>query len=184
MTSRKIKNYLQVGNKIFVFYNSNNSNKSGYFKTEIVEAISPKYFDDKKRSYCLLSISELLNSLLPESQQYKKVFNSLDHFVKNFEHDNWIIIYIYWELSLIKELGFGFKLNKTSTDDEFLSVNIDNSTYKVPKFIANNELPSKISNKVVSSSLNFTRNLLLNKFYLPNNLSFPKSRLVFENYFN
>ncbi len=156
-TSRKIKNYLQVGNKIFVFYNSNNSNKSGYFKTEIVEAISPKYFDDKKRSYCLLSISELLNSLLPESQQYKKVFNSLDHFVKNFEHDNWIIIYIYWELSLIKELGFGFKLNKTSTDDEFLSVNIDNSTYKVPKFIANNELPSKISNKVVSSSLNFTR---------------------------
>ena len=104
--------------------------------------------------------------------------------MKNFEHDNWIIIYIYWELSLIKELGFGFKLNKTSTDDEFLSVNIDNSTYKVPKFIANNELPSKISNKVVSSSLNFTRNLLLNKFYLPNNLSFPKSRLVFENYFN
>ena len=183
-TSRKVKNYLQVGNKIFVFYNSNNSNKSGYFKTEIVEAISPKYFDDKKRSYCLLSISELLNALLPESQQHKNIFNSLDHLVKNFEHNNWIIIYIYWELNLIKELGFGFKFDKSSTNDDFLSINIDNLAYKVPRFIVNNELPSEISNNVVKGSLNFTRNLLLNKFYLPNNLSFPKSRLVFENYFN
>jgi len=183
-TSRKIKNYLQVGNKIFVFYNSNNSNKSGYFKTEIVEAISPRYFDDKKRSYCILSISQLLDSLLPESQKYVKIYNSLDHFIKNLDHDNWMIIYIYWELNLIKELGFGFKLEKTKINQELIPTNIDNLTYRIPKFIINNEIPLKISNKTVNQSLNFTRNLLLNKFYLPNNLPFPRARLVFENYFN
>ena len=47
-TSRKIKNYLQVGNKIFLAHNSKNRNRIGYFKTEIIEAISPRYFDDKK----------------------------------------------------------------------------------------------------------------------------------------
>ena len=183
-TSRKIKNYLQVGNKIFVFYNSNNSNKSGYFKTEIVEAISPRFFDDKKRSYCILSISQLLDSLLPESQEHKNIFNSLENFMKNLQQENWMIIYLYWELNLIKELGFGISLEKTYIDDEIISINIDNLTYKIPKFIVNGEIPSKLSDNIISMSLKFTRNLLLNKFYLPNNLTFPKSRLVFENYFN
>ena len=66
-TSRKIKNYLQIGNKIFIIHNSKNRNKLGYLKTEIIEAISPRYFDDKKRSYVLLSITDLLNSLLPKT---------------------------------------------------------------------------------------------------------------------
>ena len=35
----------------------------------------------------------------------------------------------------------------------------------------------------INQSLSFTRNLLLNKFYLPNNLFFPRSRIVFENFF-
>mgnify|MGYP001276358414 CR=1 FL=1 len=47
--SRKIKNYLQISNKIFVIYNSKNQNKVGYFKTELVEAISPRYFNNKKK---------------------------------------------------------------------------------------------------------------------------------------
>ena len=41
--SRKIRNYLQIGNKIFVVNNSKNENKIGYLKTELIEAISPKY---------------------------------------------------------------------------------------------------------------------------------------------
>ena len=31
-TSRKIKNYLQLTNKIFIVYNSKNENRIGYFK--------------------------------------------------------------------------------------------------------------------------------------------------------
>ncbi len=182
-TSRKIKNYLQIGNKIFLIHNSKSRNKIGYFKTEIIEAISPRYFDDKKRSYSLLSISELLNSLLPDEQNYKNLYASLENLIKNFEHDNWPLIYIFWEINLIRELGFGFKLEKTSSDQELLSINIDNVVYKVPKFIVNEKLPINYSNKIVNQSLLFTRSLLLNKFFLPNNLFFPKTRLVFENSF-
>ena len=46
--SRKIRNYLQLGNKIFLEYNAKSENKIGYLKTELIEPIAPKYFDDQK----------------------------------------------------------------------------------------------------------------------------------------
>ena len=182
--SRKIKNYLQIGNKIFLIFKSNNANKPGYLKTEIINAISPKYFDDKLRSYCILSITDLLNSLLPESQSHKKLYNSLNNMIKNLDHNNWPIMYIFWELNLIKELGFGLELNKTNSENDLITTEIDNVSYEIPKFIINEITPSNYSSKLITDSLVFTRNLLLNKFFLPNDLIFPRSRVIFENYFN
>ena len=104
--SRKIKNFLQISNKIFIIYSSKAENRLGYFKTELVEAISPKYFNDKKKTTALLSSSAILNLLLPESQPYKKLYTSFDRLLKDFDKDYWIIDYIYWELILLKELGF------------------------------------------------------------------------------
>tara|TARA_A100001015_G_scaffold182847_1_gene203470 strand:- start:847 stop:1515 length:669 start_codon:yes stop_codon:yes gene_type:complete len=182
-TSRKIKNYLQIGNKIFIIHNSKNRNKLGYLKTEIIEAISPRYFDDKKRSYVLLSITDLLNSLLPDEESHKSIYLSLNNLIKSLENKNWPIIYSFWEVNLIRQLGFGFETDKTNSSKEIISINIDNVLYKVPKFIINEEIPEDFTAKTVNQALSFTRNLLLNKFYLPNNLFLPKSRVVFENCF-
>ena len=44
-TSKKIKNFLQIGNKLFLNFNSKNENRMGYFKTEIIKAISPFFFN-------------------------------------------------------------------------------------------------------------------------------------------
>ena len=44
--SRKIRNYLQISNKLFIFNNSKNENKIGYFKTELIIAITPIFFND------------------------------------------------------------------------------------------------------------------------------------------
>ena len=183
-TSRKVKNYLQIGNKIFIVHNSKNRNKLGYLKTEIIEAISPRYFNDKKRSFVLLSITELLNSLLPDEETYKNIYISLNNLIKNLDNNNWPIIYSFWEVNLIRELGFGFKTDKTTSSKEILSLNIDSVVYKVPKFIINEEIPENFTKETINQALSFTRNLLLNKFYLPNNLFLPRSRIVFENYFN
>ena len=139
-TSRKIKNYLQVGNKIFIIHNSKNRNKLGYLKTEIIEAISPRYFNNKKKSYLLLSITDLLNSILPDEEAYKNIYSSLDNLIKSLEYKNWPIIYSFWEVNLIKELGFGFNTVKTDTTEDLTSIKIDNVVYKVPKFIINNEI--------------------------------------------
>ena len=183
-TSRKIKNYLQVGNKIFIIHNSKSRNKLGYLKTEIIEAISPRYFNDKKKSYLLLSITDLLNSILPDEEAYKNIYSSLNDLIKSLEYKNWPIIYSFWEVNLIKELGFGFKMDKTDSVEELISLKIDNIIYKVPKFIINGEIPENYSKKTINLALSFTRNLLVNKFFLPNNLFLPRSRLALENCFS
>ena len=47
-TSKKIKNYLQIGNKLHINFNSKTVNRIGYLKIEIDQALSPFYFDNKK----------------------------------------------------------------------------------------------------------------------------------------
>tara|TARA_B100000963_G_C22570896_1_gene646033 strand:+ start:381 stop:1061 length:681 start_codon:yes stop_codon:yes gene_type:complete len=186
--SRKIRNYLQISNKLFVFNNSKNDNKIGYFKTELIKAISPKYFNDKKRSFAIVSLCSLLNSLLPESQPYKNIYNSFEKFIEALKLDNWIILYILFEINLIKELGYDTNLkifDKSSDDDHgFKKIKIDGYNYEVPTFLVKQNIPKEISNILIKKSLIFTKSVLLNKFFIPNNLLFPKSRIILENYFN
>jgi|TARA_B110000881_G_C18576307_1_gene518782 DNA repair protein RecO (recombination protein O) len=186
-TSRKIKNFLQIGNKIFIFFNSKNENKMGYFKTELVKPISPKYFNDKKRTSGILSSSSILSLLLPEGQSYIKIYKSFDDLLKNFDNDNWILLYILWEFKLIKELGFDPNLEifkNLNVESNFTDQYIDKVQYKIPLFLIKNTIPTSINNDLIKKSLIFTRLLMLNKFFIPNNLIFPRSRIILENYFN
>ena len=187
-TSRKIRNFLQISNKIFIIYSSKSENRLGYFKTELIEAISPKYFNDKKKTTALLAISSILNLLLPESQPYKDLYINLNSLLKNFEQKNWIFFYILWELKLLKELGFDPFLEQfiaaDNQTDKYKTIKIDNIKYQVPTFLLSKDKIDSLENKQISMALGFTRNILTNKFFFPNNLSFPKSRMILENYFN
>ena len=94
----------------------------------------------------------------------------------------------FFEINLIKELGFDTNLSlfKDSKTD-ILSVKkvvIDKYEYEVPFFLIKQEIPNNISKFLIKKSLIFTRNVLYNKFFIPNNLIFPKSRILLENYFN
>ena len=186
--SRKIRNFLQISNKILIFYNSKNENKIGYFKTELIEPISPRYFNDKKRTSCLFSLMSILNILLPESQPHTKIYDSLIKLINNFYSDKWPVLYIYWELNLINELGFNPNLNlynnEKSINQKIIEIVVDDVKYKIPNFLLTGDIPNNINNELIRNSLTFTRNLMINKFFLPNNLVFPKSRIVMENYFN
>ena len=111
--SRKIRNYLQISNKLYVSHNSKSENKIGYFKTELIKPISPLYFNDKERTSALISICTLLNILLPESQPNKIIYTYFENFINSITFDNWIFIYIFFELNLIKELGYDTNLSST-----------------------------------------------------------------------
>ena len=185
--SRKIKNYLQISNKLYINHNAKNENRLGYFKTELVKPISPLYFNDKERSSALLSISSILNMLLPDSQPNQNIYKSFEEFLNSMKLDNWVILYVFLELSLIKDLGYDpnlerFKNNKSEAD--FQKIKIDTYTYDVPSYLIQNRIPDNLSKNLVKTSLNFTRNIIQNRFFLPNNLPFPKSRILLENYYS
>ena len=185
--SRKIKNYLQISNKLYINHNAKNENRLGYFKTELVKPISPLYFNDKERSSALLSISSILNMLLPDSQPNQNIYKSFEEFLNSMKLDNWVILYVFLELSLIKDLGYDpnlerFKNNKSEAD--FQKIKIDTYTYDVPSYLIQNRIPDNLSKNLVKTSLNFTRSIIQIRFFLPNNLPFPKSRILLESYYS
>ena len=185
--SRKIKNYLQISNKLYINHNAKNENRLGYFKTELVKPISPLYFNDKERSSALLSISSILNVLLPDSQPNQNIYKSFEEFVNSIELDNWVILYIFLELSLIKDLGYDPNLerfNNNKSETGFQKIKIDTIIYDVPSYLIQNRIPDNLSKNLIKASLNFTRNIIQNRFFLPNNLLFPKSRILLESYYS
>ena len=124
-SSTKQKRNFQVGNKILLNWKSKNENKTGYFNVELIRPISPFFFDDKKRSVCILSAVSILKILLPERQINKKIYGSFEKMLLDLKFDNWIRLYIIWELSLIKELGFedNLKINNNEDIKKSLSFN-------------------------------------------------------------
>ena len=182
-TSKKVKNYLQIGNQLFINYNSKNENKIGYFKIEIQKALSPLYFDEPQKLSCINSAMSLIKILTAEGQSNKFIFEIIESFYNFLSSDNWIKNYIFWELELFKVLGF---------DLEFETL--------VDKVIVNNQsqyiLKSKLDKKIIPSFLieknqNYVEpkmlldGLKLNGDYLektilkPNNLNQPITRLQF-----
>ena len=93
-TSKKIKNYLQIGNKLHVNYNSKNENRIGYFKLEINQALSPLYFDDQKKLSCISAAMNLIKILTADSQSNIAIYDLLGNFYKILQSDNWIKNYI------------------------------------------------------------------------------------------
>jgi len=182
-SSRKQKRNFQIGNKISLNWRSKGQNKSGYFNVELIKPVSPQYFDDKKRSICILSSTLILKILLPESEINKKIYNSFDVMLNNLEAKNWIKSYIYWELSLIKELGFETDfLNKNNLYRD--SILINNKFFKIPKFFSKKNNAEYNNNNEVKEALIFNKNLLIENFFNPNRLKLPFFRKLLESYYN
>tara|TARA_B100000941_G_C28492912_1_gene549084 strand:+ start:1324 stop:2004 length:681 start_codon:yes stop_codon:yes gene_type:complete len=184
--SRKIRNFLQLINKIFVVYNSKGDNKIGYFKTELINAISPKYFDNKFKILCLNSLSSILKALLPENQPSQKIYKSLNDLLDSLNKKNWLTSYLNWELNLINNLGYGFnidpKVYENFKKNKILNIKLDNIEYKIPTFLIFENYEDPDINDIYKG-LNFSRTLMENKFFIPNNIPFPYSRKLLEKNF-
>ena len=180
-SSRKNKKIFQIGNKILINYNSKNENKFGYFNVELIKPISPMFFDDKKRSICILAASSILKILLPERQINIKIYSSFENFLNKLELTNWIKLYIFWELSLIKELGFEINFfNEDMINNDIL---INNKKFEVPKLLLNTDNENSLKIDILEA-LSFNRNLILENFIFPNKIKLPLSRNILEKYFN
>ena len=183
-SSRKLKKDLQIGNKLLLNLKSKNDNKMGYFNLELLKPISPMYFDDKRRSICILSSSQILKILLPERQINKKIYLSFDSLINNLKGKNWIIEYIYWEIFLIKELGFEmdfFNIKKTFGTIK-KNFELNGKYYKIPDLYLEKK-DKKFSNQAIKEALIFNKSLLMENFISPNYIKIPVSRNLLESYY-
>ena len=99
-----------------------------------------------------------------------------------------IFLYIFFEINLIKDLGFDTNLeqhaNNKNVDKDLQKIKIDGYIYEIPNYLIQKQIPKDFTNVLIRKSLYFTRQVMLNKFFIPNNLIYPKSRVILEGYFN
>ena len=184
-TSKKIKNYLQIGNKIHVNYNSKSENRIGYFKIEIYKANSPIYFDEPKKLNCIISAMNLIKLLTADSQSNSKIYNLIDEFYLFLSLNEWLKKYIFWELELLRILGYDLDLNemvnKKVIDNKTLYL-AESSTEKkiVPNFLIDkNETTNDL--KTLLDGLQLVGDFMDKTILKPNNINFPISRNQFVN---
>ena len=184
-TSKKIKNYLQVGNKLHVNYNSKNDNRIGYFKVEILNAYSPIYFDHMQKLSCITSAMNLIKILTAEAQTNEKVYFLIEDLFNLLNHQNWLKKYIFWELELLKLLGYDLELEnlveKNIEDNKtvYFATSYSEKKY-VPNFLIEKDLEVSDVN-ILLSGLKLVGDYLDKTILKPNNLNYPNSRVIFLN---
>jgi len=184
-TSKKIKNYLQIGNKIHVNYNVKSPSRIGYFKIEIVNALTPLYFDENQKLSCITSAMHLIKLLTAEAQSNKEIFLLIDRFFEILTFDNWIREYIFWELELLKLLGYDLELRnmvKKEVIDEKINYFVISSSERkiIPNFLIDKN-QENVDLKVLLKGLKLVTDYLEKSILKPNNLNLPSSRTHFVN---
>tara|TARA_A100001011_G_C14290947_1_gene836164 strand:- start:1022 stop:1702 length:681 start_codon:yes stop_codon:yes gene_type:complete len=184
-TSKKVKNYLQIGNKIYVNFNAKSENKIGYFKIEIDEVMTPYYFDDQQKLSCISSAMNLIKILTADSQKNQSLYDLIQDFYSLLKNDDWIKNYIFWELELFKVLGYDLKF-KDLTSKEIIGNQSQyvtkSSTGKkiIPNFLIDkSKNPEDLKNLL--NGLRLVGDYLDKTILKPNNITHPVSRIQFIN---
>ena len=184
-TSKKIKNYLQIGNRLHVNYNSKSDNRIGYFKVEILNAYSPLYFDHKQKLSCITSAINLIKILTVDSQSNFKVYQIIENLFLILNDKDWLKKYIFWELDLLKVLGYDLELKNLVEKDFVNNKTIyfaTSSTEKkyVPNFLIEKDIEVN-DLKTLLNGLKLVGDYLDKTILKPNNINYPNSRLLFIN---
>ena len=184
-TSKKIKNYLQIGNNLHINFNSKSENRIGYFKIEIQQAFSPYYFDNQKKLSCISSAMQLVRILTAESQKNENIYNLMENFYNLLNKDDWIKNYIFWELELFKLLGYDLVfenlVDKKIIDNKIEYISKSSIDKKiVPRFLLEKSINTDDLSTLLDG-LKLVGDYLEKSILKPNNLSQPISRLQFIN---
>ena len=186
-TSRKIKNYLQIGNKFYINYNYKIEGKLGYFKVEIFKVYTPFYFNNKKKLLCITSAMNLIKLLTVELQENFKIFDAIEHFFINLNNENWTKKYVFWELKILKYIGYDIDFKKIinseiiKNEKKYYLKSNTNKKY-IPNFLIDKD-DKRIDNDSLLKGLILVGDYMNKNILKPNNINYPNARLEFINLF-
>ncbi len=182
-TSKKIKNYLQIGNKLHINYTLKNENRIGYLKAEIDEILTPKYFDDCKKLSSIVSSMSLVKVLTADNQVNRNIFILIKKLFLILDEYYWLNKLIFWELELLKLIGYDLELHKI-VDEEIVHGKkkyfvLKNQEKKyVPSFLVEKD-NEEIDINQIFNGFKLVSDYLEKSILKPNNIYHPKSRIEF-----
>jgi len=102
----------EIGNKVYIKSSFRLDEQLWNCRFELIKNNSVNYFDDQNRLNTLLTVCSIIDLSLPRNNPYVVIYNKTVDLIEDLLSDEWVIKYIYWELFLLSELGYGLDLEK------------------------------------------------------------------------
>ena len=116
--SKKQKSYLQPGNKFNITWKSRLEEQLGFFILDPIKIYGASLFNSELKLKLLSCMCNILYDSMAENHPAQTIYNTtnclLDCINNQAIYDDLKLLYHYneWEKTVIKELGFAFKLDK------------------------------------------------------------------------
>ena len=181
-TSNKVKNYLLIGNKFHLNFNSKTNTKIGYFKLEIDEIITPFFMDDKNKLLCITYAMNLIKLLTVEDQHNMDIFLLADNLKKLLQNNNWLIKFIFWELNFYKFVGYDIDFRDYVSEETGNNGDkkyfVKSTKKNIPNFLIDKNQKIKDFNELLNG-FKIVGDYLEKTILKTIGITFPQSRLNF-----
>ena len=180
----------EIGNKVYIKSTFRLDDQLWNCRFELIKNNSVNYFDDRNRLNALLAICSIIDLSLPKNNPQATIYNKTVDLIENLFSDEWTVKYIFWELFLLSELGYGLDLEKcvvTGKKENLVYISpksgkavseeegekYKDKLFKLPKFLIKRNLkPTEDSLKEALLLSKF----FINKFLKKNDKKLPFSR--------
>lgn len=197
-TSTKSRGLLEPGNIVHVKWQAKASGQLGTFTLELEKSHAADVLDDPIKLTALQSACALADKTMPESEKHEGVYAGMRALLSSFSGEIWPAAYIFWEIGLLRELGFGLDLTQcasTGQTEDLIYVSPRSGRavsapageiYKekllnLPPFLRGE---ARMENQDVLDGLRLTGHFLLHRVFALSNSNLPEPRLRLEEKFS
>lgn len=110
--STKKRGLLEAGTLVAIDWKSRVADQLGSMTLEQESGLPHGILDDPLKLGALLSACSLCDAALPEREGHAGLFHGFKTMMEMMNNEIWAAAYIFWEIALLKELGFGLDLTK------------------------------------------------------------------------
>lgn len=193
-TSSRTRGVIEIGNIVSAQWQAKSQDQLGSFTLEMEKGSLAAVIDDPLKLTALQSACTLADKVLPEREIHAGVFEGMKALIAAFDADFWPAVYVYWEMGLLKTIGFGLDLSKcavTGGIEDLLYVSpksgcavsiagvgiYKDRMLRLPPFLRG---AAGMENDDVRDGLKLTGHFLLHRVFSLSNSNLPEARLRLE----
>ena len=157
----------EIGNKVYIKSSFRLDEQLWNCRFELIKNNSVNYFDNQNKLNALLAVCSIIDLSLPKNNPQINIYKKTINLIENLLFKDWAVKYIFWELFLLSELGYGLDLEKC-----VVSGKKENLIYVSPK--SGKAVSKKEGEKYKNKLLNLPK-FLIDKNVKPSNDSLKQA---------
>lgn len=192
--STKTRGVLEIGNIVNVDWKAKAPGQLGTFSLELEKSYAADVMDDPVKLTALQSACAIADKTLPENEKHSGIFDGTRALLASFAGELWGASYIFWEIAILRELGFGLDLSKcvsTGVTEDLIYVSPRSGSavsaaagaiykermLKLPPFLRGE---ARFDPEDILDGLKLTGHFLLHRVFALSNTNLPEARLRLE----